>query len=355
MGDKFIISGIQQMGIGVPEVYSAWQWYKEHFGVNLKLFDEKAIADIMAPYMGGAERERHAILTLNLQGGGGFEIWQHLSHDPNPASFDILPGDLGIFACKIKSKDIIESHRILEEKDADISPIFTEKTQHRFFYLRDPYKNLFQIIEGDNSWFMQRHFHCGGVYGGMIGTQDMEKSIAFYKNILGYDVVLYDEENTFDDFSYLGTSGRFRRVLLTHSQSRQGSFSKVLGNSQIELVQSLDRTDIHKIFEGRMWGDMGFIQLCFDITNMSAVEQRCQQYGYPFTIDSRKKNGHFDMGEATGHFAYNEDPSGTLIEYVETEKIPLVKKIGLYLNLNKFNRNKPLSNCLLKLLKLMEQ
>ena len=189
----------------------------------------------------------------------------------------------------------------------------------------------------------------------MIGTLDMEKSIAFYKNILEYDVILSDQSGTFDDFTCLGTPGQFRRVVLTHSQARKGSFSKVLGTSQIELVQSFDRTDIHKIFDGRMWGDMGFIQLCFDVANMDAMEKRCEEYGYPFTIDSRKKSGRFDMGEATGHFTYNEDPSGTLVEYVETEKIPLIKKLGIYLNLKNKNREKPLCDTLLHMLRLMEQ
>lgn len=352
--DQLIISGIQQTGVGVPEVYPAWDWYKTHFGVKLKMFDEKAIADIMAPYMGGEERPRHAILAVNLQGGGGFEIWQHTSHAPHPADFDILPGDLGIFACKIKSKNIAESHRFLEEKKADISPIFTDKNGKPSFFVRDPYKNLFQMVES-NDWYMDRHFHCGGVYGVMIGTRDMEKSILFYRNILEYDVVLSDDTGTFDDFTYLGTPGTFRRVVLTHSQPRKGSFSKIFASSHIELVQAMDRTDIHRIFEGRMWGDMGFIQLCFDITNMDALEKRCEQYGYPFTIDSRKKAGKFDMGEATGHFAYNEDPSGTLVEYVETEKIPLMKKLGIYLNLKNKDREKPLCDTLLHLLRFMEQ
>ena len=61
------------------------------------------------------------------------------------------------------------------------------------------------------------------------------------------------------------------------------------------------------------------------------------------------------MGEATGHFAYNEDPSGTLIEYVETEKIPILKKFNIYLNLKKRDRSKPLPDWILHLLKFMEK
>jgi len=354
--NKPIISGIQQIGIGVPDVYPAWELYRNYFGVNVKIFDERAVADIMAPYMGGIERERHAILALNLQGGGGFEIWQHLDTPPNPPKFEVLPGDLGIFACKIKCKDISNAYHFYEDKNITISPLHKDKRGKEFFYLRDPYNTVFQIIESDDDLFLNQLKPTGGVFGAMIGTNDMEKSIDFYSSVLGYDAILYDITDTFEDFTFLNTPhNRFRRVLLAHSEKRKGAFSKILSTSEIELVQALDRENVRKIFEGRMWGDMGFIQLCFDISDMSAMEKHCEKAGYPFTIDSRKKSKNFDMGEAAGDFAYNEDPSGTLIEYVETKKIPILKKIGIYLNLKKFNPEKPIPSWILKLLRVMEK
>jgi catechol 2,3-dioxygenase-like lactoylglutathione lyase family enzyme len=353
--NKLTISGIQQIGIGVPEVYSAWKLYREYFGVNIKIFDERAVADIMSPYMGGVERERHAILAVNLQGGGGFEIWQHLTTPPNPAPFDILPGDLGIFACKIKCKNVVETHSFFSNKQADISPIYQDGQGNDFFYFRDVYKNIFQLVKSDE-WFTNQHKPTGGTLGAMIGTDDMEKSINFYSALLGYDTLVSDRTGSFEDFSYLGTPhNRFRRVLLTHEKKREGVFARLLTTSQIELVQALDRDRVHKIYEGRMWGDMGFIQLCFDVSDMSAMEKRCEEIAYPLTIDSRKKKNKFDMGEATGDFAYNEDPSGTLIEYVETKKIPVLKKLGIYLNIKRFNPNKPLPDWILKLLRFMEE
>ena len=355
--NRLIISGIQQIGIGVPEVYPAWDLYRNYFGVNVKIFDERAVADIMAPYMGGVERERHAILAMNLQGGGGFEIWQHLTTPPNPPSFEVLPGDLGIFACKIKCKNISAAHHFYKEKNIDVSPlIYEDKNGNNFFYLRDPYKNIFQIVQCDDDWFLNQHKPTGGVFGAMIGTNDMEKSVDFYSSVLGYDTILYDVTDRFDDFDYLHTpQNKFRRILLTHSKKREGVFSQLLSSSQIELVQALDRKDVRKIFEGRMWGDMGFIQLCFDVSDMSALEKHCEKAGFPLTIDSRKKSKKFDMGEATGDFAYNEDPSGTLIEYVETKKIPILKKLGIYLNIKKFNPQKPIPSWMLKMLRVMEK
>ena len=54
----------------------------------------------------------------------------------------------------------------------------------------------------------------------------------------------------------------------------------------------------------------------------------------------------FDMGEAAGNFAYIQAPEGTLIEFVETHKMPLVKKIGWYID---FRKSQSLPNWMLNL------
>ena len=67
-----VISGIQQIGIGVTDVNKAWKWYRKYFGMDIRVFEDAAIANFMLPYTGGEPRERYAALALNLQGGGGF-------------------------------------------------------------------------------------------------------------------------------------------------------------------------------------------------------------------------------------------------------------------------------------------
>jgi hypothetical protein len=138
-----------------------------------------------------------------------------------------------------------------------------------------------------------------------------------------------------------------RRILLKHSQPRRGSFSKLLGSSKIELVSVQSRAP-RKIYEDRFWGDRGFIHLCFDISGMAEMKKLCESKGHPFTVDS---SGSFDMGEAAGYFSYVEDPDGTLIEFVETHRIPILKKIGWYLNLKNRDPKKSLPNWMLKALK----
>jgi hypothetical protein len=79
----------------------------------------------------------------------------------------------------------------------------------------------------------------------------------------------------------------------------------------------------------------------------------CENKGFPFTVDTKKsqEGNSFDMGEAAGYFAYIQDPDGTLIEFVETHKVPILKKIGWYLDLRKRDPNKSLPEWILKTLR----
>ena len=342
------IAGIQQIGIGVSNVREAFKWYRQHFGMDIPIFEEAAVSALMLPYTGGKVHQRHAILAINLKGGGGFEIWQYTSRTPQPCSFEIQVGDTGIYCTRIKSSDVKGSYSFLKSKNVNlVSNLTQDAGGNPTFYLRDPWNNLFQVVKG-NSWFGKGMQLTGGPSGCMVGVSDIERSKKFYADSLGYDTVVYDETGVFEDLKNLpGGTSKIRRVLLKHSKPRVGAFSKLLGASEIELVQVLDRTP-KKIFENRFWGDLGFIHLCFDITNQQAMKQLCADKGHPFTIDSGEK---FDMGEAAGHFSYIEDPDGTLIEFVETKKIPILKKLGWYLDLKKRDALKPLPDWMLKALK----
>jgi catechol 2,3-dioxygenase-like lactoylglutathione lyase family enzyme len=192
----------------------------------------------------------------------------------------------------------------------------------------------------------------GGIYGAVIGVKNMDESLPVYQDILGYDQVVYDQQDKFTDWVGVpGCENTYRRILLRNSAKQNGSFSPMFGPTQIELVQAIDR-EPRDIFEGRIWGDPGFIHLCFDINGMDELREEVKQKGFPFTVDSAKAMDSFDMGEAAGNFAYIQAPEGTLIEFVETHKIPLLKKLGWYLDLQK-RGEKPLPNWMFKLFGLM--
>lgn len=344
-----IICGIQQMGIGVPNVQEIWKWYRAFFGVNVRVFEEAAEAPLMTRYTGGVVHSRTATLALSMEGGGGFEIWQFTSRPTEKASFEIQAGDLGLYCCKIKSRDVSASFDYFKKNGANVlsENLLSDPQGNPTFFVNDPNGNLFQVIEGQGYFSNTGHpSRCGGPSGTIIGVSDIDRALTLYQGILEYDSIVYDKINSFEDLSLLPSGGgRFRRVLLRHSKPRRGPFAKLLGPTEIELIQSLDRSDCKKIFENRFWGDWGFIHLCFDVQGMNALRAECESKGFPFTVDSGDT---FDMGEAGGRFSYIEDPDGTWIEFVETHKVPVMKKWGWYINLKNRKPGKYLPNWMLR-------
>lgn len=348
-----VICGIQQVGIGVQDVHEAFKWYIAAFGCDVKILDDKGTAKMMLPYTGGKPQDRWAILAFNLQGGGGFEIWQPMGRTlnwlPEPAQL----GDLGIFCCKIKTSDIEKAFSHFQHlKGAKmVSEITSNPNHQKHFFINDPWDNLFEIEE-DNYIFANEKKPTGASNGVIIGVSNMEKSLHFYHQMLGYDVVEYDKIGVFDDLKGIaGDSKKIRRVMLQRSLPPQGPLCEIMGTSHIELIQALDATP-RKIYENRFWGDPGFIHLCFDIRNMETVQAEAEALGHPFVCDSGA--GTFQMGDADGHFTYIEDPDGMLIEFVETFKIPILKKLGIYLHLDNKDDKKPLSRMITKSLRFLK-
>jgi catechol 2,3-dioxygenase-like lactoylglutathione lyase family enzyme len=339
------ISGIQQVGIGVPDLESAWRWYRRNFGFDIPVFEEAAEAPLMTRYTRGEVRHRHAALAMNLAGGGGFEIWQYVGKKTVPPAFQPELGDLGILAVHLKSGDVSATWRTFSERGLLLlGDVLETPTGDPAFHLTDPLGLMFRVVTVED-WFSSQKAPTGGVCGCTIGVSDVDRAKALYGELLGFTETVYDERGVFDDLKVLpGGEKEVRRVLLRARDARDGAFSNLLGTTQLELIQSVHGTG-RRIFEGRDWGDLGFIHLCFDVWGMDGLEERCREAGFPFTVDSKNS---FDMGEAAGRFSYVEDPDGTLVEFVETHKVPILKKLGWYLDLQKRDPRKPLPNWMIK-------
>jgi catechol 2,3-dioxygenase-like lactoylglutathione lyase family enzyme len=345
---KELITGIQQVGIGVTDANEAKTLYKDLFNMNVLIFEDKADACLMTKYTGSKVHSRHAILSMNLSGGGGFEIWQFTSRTPQQQNGPLF-GDLGIFATKIKSKNVKAAHTHFSSfKNIVVSELMETPDDKMHFWVTDNYGNHFNIVEGDE-WFKNGQGLCGGVVGAVIGVSNLEESLNFYKNVLGIDEVVYSGSAPAIDLPLKQQHGqKFKRVLLKKQVGNKGAFSKLLGSVQIELVEALD-FEPKKIYKDRFWGDCGFIHLCFDVLNMDMLKQKSADSGYHFTVDSAES---FSMGTSAGRFCYVEDKDGTLIELVETHKVPILKKLNLSLNLQTRKNDGPLPNWMIGMLAL---
>ena len=296
---NYLISGIQQVGIGVSNVNNAFKWYNTTLGMDIPVFEEAAEANLMLPYTGGKPHKRHAILAINMKGGGGFEIWQYTSRTPVAPAFQPELGDLGLYCAKMKCENAQTALQELKAGGAKILGDITKDLRGKnHFFIQDPFGNFFEIVE-DEVWFGKGLKNTGGPVGMIIGVSDIERSIKFYADVLGYDKVIAKTEGNAPDLAVMpGGARKMKRALLTHTNKRMGPFSELFGNGYIELVQLQEGTS-RKIFENRFWGDLGFIHLCFDIKNMEGLKANCEKHGHPFTVDG---GAGFEMGEAAGHF-----------------------------------------------------
>jgi catechol 2,3-dioxygenase-like lactoylglutathione lyase family enzyme len=345
-----MIGGILQIGVGVPDLPRAFAWYRRHFGMDIPVVQETSESSPhMLPLTGGARHHRMLAIIVNLQGGGGLELCQFTRRPANPAGFEPQLGDCGVFSARIKARDAKAVHRWFKNREVDvISDVLRDCSGRAHFFVKDPQGLLFQIAEGDD-WFSGGKLPTGGISGFTAGVSNMDCSVRFYRHLLGYDSLIYDEEGVFADLSCLpGGRHPVRRILLTHSQPRRGAFSRLLGASWIELIQALERSP-RRLYDGRIWGDPGFFQVAFDMRGMEALERECAVSGVRFILNSKNA---VDVGDAEGHYSYIADPDGTLIEFIETCRIPLIRRLRWYLDLRKRPPEKSIPDWMLKTLRL---
>lgn len=339
-----MINGIQQIGIGTPDVQASFKWYRKYFGFDVPVFNEAAEAPLMTQYTGDKVQSRHAILAMNLHGGGGMEIWQYTSRKP-AAQPDFSLKRTGLLVTRIKCDNISLAHgKLLGHSPGNLTKDPVGKPA---FSVIDPYGNPFIVAESD-SWYKRKKGVFGGIEGIVIGVSDMEKALSFYKGVLEIDSVISDKVGVFEDFAALNDGDQtYRRVRLAPSKRHTGAFSKVFGDFFIELIQVTSEPSIAHNMKDRLWGDQGFIHLCFDVNGMNAIKARAEKMNNAFTIDAGES---FSMGDAAGRFAYIEDPDGTLIELVETDKITISKKLGWRITLSDARKKRPLPDLLFKVI-----
>ena len=121
------------------------------------------------------------------------------------------------------------------------------------FFVRDLNGLNFQVIAGGELVFKSATRYLGTI-GCTIGVTDIEKSLKLYRDILGYDKVVFDQTGVFDDWKH-DARGRERNSdeLFYHSRHHGGGFAKVMGKTYIELAQAFDYPR-KKIYEGRLVG-----------------------------------------------------------------------------------------------------
>ncbi len=342
------INGLQHIGVAVSDMDRSLPFYRKFFGLNIPFFDSVQPAPLMDVYTRNSTITKRASMVINLQGGCAIEVIQPTSFTPKSVDFEIGPGDLGIVITQIKCADILAAHHQCKSLGAPtITKIYEAPHGGKTFYITDPDNNLWQFVES-NEWYTAGKHFSGGVAGCTIGVSNMTDALALYSGLLGYDKIVSDQTTIFNDWSELPQGNKeYRRVKLTQGNRPGGGFAKVMGTTYIELVQDI-KNEGRFIFQDRIWGDIGFAHVGFDVKGMTLLGEDLARAGYPFTCDSRSA---LNMGTTKVHCTYIHDKDRTLLELIEVYKVPIMEKWGIYLNVEKRDPMKPLPDFMLKALR----
>lgn len=343
------INGIQHIGVGVSDSESSQKWYRKYLGMDVRIFDGVAPAPLMDVYTHNKTITKRASMILNLQGGCAMEVVQPISFSPKRVDFETELGDIAIYIAQVKTRDVNKTFEFYKNSGVKLlTEIVKMPNGEETFYFEDPNGLIFQSVKGDH-FYTKNDRITGGPNGCVIGVSDINTSMKLYSDILGYDKIVYDETNVFEDFKCLkGGDKQFRRIRLTQSNPPGGGFAKVSADTYVELIQAIDYKP-KKIWKGRIWGDVGFVHLGIDVRGMRNLGEDLTARGFGFTCDT---NDTLDMGGTTRvHCTYIDDPDGILIEMIEVYKIPIIEKLGIFLNVERRNPLKPLPDFMLKALR----
>jgi len=321
-----MVNSIQHIGIGVEDRERAFEFYGRGMGFSVPISNHQGNCRGVMPII-ERDETRKVIIALNPYGGGLLEIFQYISKKPlpRPQEVDLTYNGFLFYGLMVKNlKKAIE--RVKQHGGSIIcSPdYFTPLQNHNWktaiFQDRDGI--LFQMLEypGSRVGYGEGKLKIGGIEYVAVGVSNLLRSLEFYTRILGYDEVVYIYEGPAPEWKNLfGKDRKIKRALIKRSTKPQGTFKHFLRGGMIELMEVEGNKGKHN-FEGRKWGDIGFMELCFDVTNLDATLEDITRKGAEIAVPPYRQ----DMGMNTmATFSYIKDPDGSLIEFADIQSLPV--------------------------------
>ena len=311
-----MITAFQHVGMGVHDTDRTYEFYRKLMGFRVKLSDQTTYLEEMAPII-GAVVEMRALMAANLRGGAVIELIEHTSTRPMEPPQPVQWGDIGYLELGLKAFKLDQLYLDLKSRGVEfLTPVRSMELstggRERYAYLRDPDGLLLQLVEVEGG----KKPAVGGVRHVAIGVSDMEKARAFYRDVLGFGDVLHEFKGRMPELDEVTGGKEMELAVLGHRPQGESAFAALLERAVVKLVY----TPGYKgkvIYEGRRWGDIGLMEMAFDVSDLagtvSGLIAKGAELYHPPT--------HVDMGSGTmASFSYIKDPDGNVVEMVEVEK-----------------------------------
>ncbi len=321
-----MINAIQHVGIGVQNRDRSFEFYNNALGFSVPMSKSTDNCDGMIQLIGNDET-RNVVIALNPHGGALVELFQYVSKIPVPIPEDVDFTYNGFLYYGLKVKNVKKSLDIIKKHGGsaltapmDFSPMKNRAWKTAVFRDLDGIYGILIEYPESNVGYGNGISRIGGIEYTAIGVSSLKDSIDFFSKILGYDYILYTYEGSCSEWDILFGKGRkIKRALLKKSNKATGKFKHFLRGGMIELIEVEGSKKKHN-FNGRKWGDIGLMELCFDVTDIYATLTEINNKGVKTAIDPYSK----DLGLGThATFAYIRDPDGSLLEFAEISKLPV--------------------------------
>jgi len=310
-----MINGVDHIGIGVKNIDSSLKFYKGFLGFENVIFDYTGKLPGLDRVVGKHDVNARIVMLANENvspiAQGMIKLVQLLPPDkPSRPKIKYEWGSICIAEVCMNVKNIEEVYKFatVEKGFKPVLPptygLVPPGEECKFAYIRDPDGILIEFIE----WHMYKEFggtpkieavnHVG------IGVRNMDKSMAFYKDILGFKKEVIGYTAKMDLMAPMLPSPTPTMKVKIITNQYKGAW--------IEAYQSLPPYE-PSIAVPR-WGDIGHMELAINVSNIEKVYQQLQKKNVNFlcplqTVDLPPS------GE--WKYTYMVDPDGFLVSLVE--------------------------------------
>ena len=135
-----------------------------------------------------------------------------------------------------------------------------------------------------------------------VTVSDMERSLAFYRDLLGLEQVETHRLEGETISKMAGKEGVVMEVVRLQAPETPGLL--------LDLQQYVEPQG--KVSDGKL-GDVGHSHICFGVPNMAQAYEELQSEGVKFVSEPVS----FDLGWAVVHVVFFEDPDGYILELMQ--------------------------------------
>jgi catechol 2,3-dioxygenase-like lactoylglutathione lyase family enzyme len=296
-------SGVHHVAIGVKDLETMRSFYHDILGFTevSAEFDESE-QEIMREVVRAFRVILGGVMLRHREGGILLELIRVTEPAPQPIRKDFKYGDIGVNKITVVVSNLLEIYERLKNKvDFFSEPkvaVISGWGEYPFVYCKDPEGNLVELITLAKT---EEKNPFKGLCSIGISVTDLERTISFYREHLGFYTVVIKQHEAFSGFvddltDCEGT--KIRSCLISTDSNMEG---------MVELFE-VSNPRGRSIPFSTIWGDFGYLQIAFSCDDIHGMVSRLESAGIEFLCSPKIKDG--------GEFVYAKDPVGIPIEFL---------------------------------------